>query len=70
MEISTAFELMGRDAAALGSSFPVGTLVVVLTFVLPFASLAMVRRGYRVAPGSFSVAVGVFAEWFLYYATG
>lgn len=69
MEISTAFDLMGRDIAELGSWFPVGTLVIVMTLALPVAALAMAVQGHRAAWLSVLVAVLVLGSWFLYYAT-
>lgn len=69
MEISTAFELVGRDIAELGSWFPIGTLLVVMALALPPVALGMALRGYRAAWLSVLVAALIFGEWFLYYAT-
>lgn len=70
METSTAFDLMARDIVELGSWLPIGTLLILLTFALPLASLAMVLWGYRAGWFSLGVAGLIFASWFLYYATG
>lgn len=69
MDVSTAFELMARDMAELGSWFPVGTSVVVMALALPIASVVMVRRGHRTAWLAVAGACVILGEWFLYYAT-
>lgn len=68
MDFAAGWDGIARDVGELLSD-PVLTVVLVLTLALPVASAVLVaaRRWLALAP--LGLAGGLFAVWFLYYAT-
>lgn len=68
-EVASAISLMLRDLRSAGTAFPIGTVLVILTMALPVMSLLMAVRGCVYAWFAFAIAVALYGQWFLYYAT-
>ncbi len=68
MDIGAGWAGIERDVRDFLSE-PVGIPILLLTFALPFASLALAVRRHWLAVGPLLISGALLAEWFLYYAT-